>query len=67
MQIITKGDVVMKTLTKEKIQVSKADKTEEMPKFQDEFQSYLTEQMVKTTFNGLEVSTFSWYKNVLGI
>lgn len=57
----------MKTLTKEKTQVSNVTKTEEVTKSQDEFQSYLTEQMVKTTFNGLEVSTFSWYKDVLGI
>ncbi len=57
----------MKILTKEKTQVSKGVKTEGMSKSQDEFQSYLTEQTVKTTFNGLEVSTFSWYKDVLGI
>lgn len=33
----------------------------------DEFESYLKRQQVKTTFNGLEIETFSWYKKVLGL
>ena len=36
-------------------------------KFNDEFESYLKKQCLKTTFNGLEIETFSWYKKVLGI
>ena len=36
-------------------------------KFNDEFQSYLKKQCLKTTFNGLELETFSWYKKVLGL
>lgn len=36
-------------------------------KFNDEFDSYLQKQWVKTTFNGLEIETFSWYKKVLGL
>ncbi len=36
-------------------------------KFNDEFDSYLKKQCLKTTFNGLEIETFSWYKKVLGI
>lgn len=36
-------------------------------KFNDEFDSYLKKQWVKTTFNGLEIETFSWYKKVLGL
>lgn len=33
----------------------------------DEFDNYLKRQQVKTTFNGLEIETFSWYKKVLGL
>lgn len=36
-------------------------------KFNDEFESYLKNQCLKTTFNGIEVETFSWYKKVLGL
>lgn len=36
-------------------------------KFNDEFQNYLKKQCLKTTFNGLELETFSWYKKVLGL
>lgn len=36
-------------------------------KFNDEFDNYLKRQCLKTTFNGLEIETFSWYKKVLGL
>ena len=36
-------------------------------KFNDEFQHYLKKQCLKTTFNGLELETFGWYKKVLGL
>lgn len=36
-------------------------------KFNDEFENYLNRQCLKTTFNGLELETFSWYKKVLGL
>ena len=36
-------------------------------RFDNEFDSYLKKQCLKTTFNGLEIETFSWYKKVLGI
>ena len=36
-------------------------------KFNDEFENYLKIQCLKTTFNGLEIETFSWYKKVLGL
>lgn len=36
-------------------------------KFDSEFDNYLKKQCLKTTFNGLEIETFSWYKKVLGI
>lgn len=36
-------------------------------KFNDEFEHYLKSQCLKTTFNGLELETFSWYKKVLGL
>ena len=35
--------------------------------FNDEFESYLRKQQVKTTFNGSEVESFSWYKKALGL
>lgn len=40
---------------------------EKKSKFNDEFESYLKKQCLKTTFNGLEIETFSWYKKVLGL
>ena len=36
-------------------------------KFADEFESYLKTQCTKTTFNGSELESFSWYKKVLGL
>ncbi len=36
-------------------------------KFNDEFQNYLKQQCLKTTFNGVELEAFSWYKKVLGL
>ena len=36
-------------------------------KFEDEFQSYLKAQCLKTTFKGIELETFSWYKKMLGL
>lgn len=36
-------------------------------KFDDEFQNYLKKQCVKTTFNGIEIEEFSWYKKMLGL
>lgn len=36
-------------------------------KFNDEFEKYLKAQCLKTTFNGIELETFSWYKKVLGL
>ena len=36
-------------------------------KFNDEFEDYLKAQCLKTTFNGAELETFSWYKKVLGL
>ena len=35
--------------------------------FNDEFESYLKKQQVKTTFNGAEVESFSWYRKALGL
>ena len=35
--------------------------------FNDEFENYLKKQQLKTTFNGSELETFSWYKKVLGL
>ncbi len=36
-------------------------------RFTDEFEKYLKSQCLKTTFNGLEMETFSWYKKMLGL
>lgn len=36
-------------------------------KFNDEFENYLKKQCLKTTFNGIELETFTWYKKVLGL
>lgn len=46
-----------------------SNKTEQKvkSKFNDEFDNYLKRQCLKTTFNGLEIETFSWYKKVLGL
>ena len=39
----------------------------EKANFKDEFENYLQKQCLTTTFNGLEIETFSWYKKVLGL
>ncbi len=36
-------------------------------KFTEEFEKYLKMQSLKTTFNGCDIETFSWYKKMLGI
>ena len=36
-------------------------------KFTEEFEKYLKKQSLKTTFNGCDIETFSWYKKALGI
>lgn len=33
----------------------------------DEFEKYIVQQRSKTTFNGIEVAAFSWYKKILGL
>lgn len=35
--------------------------------FNDEFENYLKKQQVKTTFNGTELESFSWYRKALGL
>ena len=58
--ILKKGGIMStKTLTQEKQEVKS--------KFNDEFDNYLKKQCLKTTFNGLELETFSWYKKMLGL
>ena len=46
--------------------VSKESKTVKSA-FNDEFENYLKMQQVKTTFNGSEVESFSWYRKALGL
>ena len=52
----------MAALTKETEKIE-----EKKSKFADEFDMYLKKQCLKTTFNGLEMETFSWYKKMLGL
>ncbi len=33
----------------------------------DEFDEYLKNQCMKTTFNGIEIETFKWYTKMLGM
>lgn len=57
-----KGEGIMSIL------VTDASKTvQKKSKFNDEFENYLKKQYVKTTFNGLELETFTWYRKVLGL
>lgn len=55
-----KGDGMTALVTKTKEKKVKS-------KFNDEFEDYLKAQCLKTTFNGVELETFSWYKKVLGL
>lgn len=43
------------------------EKSKVNSKFNDEFDKYLKRQCLKTTFNGIEIETFSWYKKMLGL
>ena len=36
-------------------------------RFNDEFENYLKKQQIKTTFNGSELESFSWYRKALGL
>ena len=49
--------------TTETIETKKIKKS----KFNDDFETYLRKQCLKTTFNGSELETFSWYRKVLGL
>ena len=33
----------------------------------EEFEKYVVEQRTSTTFNGIEVAEFSWYKKLFGL
>lgn len=46
--------------------ISKETKTVKSA-FSDEFENYLKKQQVKTTFNGYEIQSFSWYRKALGL
>ena len=58
----SKGEGSMVTLA-ERNRVKK----EVFPKPVDDFEKYLKQQRLKTTFNGIEVAEFSWYKKLLGM
>ena len=53
----------METVTATKATSPKKTKS----KINDEFEQYLKKQCMKTTFNGVELETFTWYKKVLGL
>ena len=42
-------------------------KKESKSSLNDEFETYLKKQQVKTTFNGNSIEPFSWYKKSLGL
>lgn len=52
-----------KMATTETTETQKVNKS----KFNDEFENYLKKQCLKTTFNGSELESFSWYRKVLGL
>ena len=53
------GEKTMKLISKEIKTVKSA--------FNDEFENYLKKQQLKTTFNGTELDSFSWYRKALGL
>jgi hypothetical protein len=46
---------------------AKAQEKKTKSKHSEEFEAYLKERCMKTTFNGMEIESFSWYKKMLGI
>ena len=58
--------MIKKVKEKEMKLISKESKTVKST-FNDEFENYLKKQQIKTTFNGSEVESFSWYKKALGL
>ena len=53
------GEKTIKLISKEIKTVKSA--------FNDEFENYLKKQQLKTTFNGTELESFSWYRKALGL
>ena len=47
--------------------ISEKEVKKSKSKFTDEFEDYLKTQCAKTTFNGTELESFTWYKKVLGL
>ncbi len=35
--------------------------------FNEDFEDYLKRQQLRTTFNGMELKSFSWYRKALGL
>ena len=59
MCVTNRGEKTMKLISKEIKTVKSA--------FNDEFENYLKKQQLKTTFNGTELESFSWYRKALGL
>lgn len=46
---------------------AESKKVENSRDYKDEFDEYLKTQCLKTTFNGIEIESFSWYTKMLGV
>jgi len=46
---------------------SEAKKETKVKSKKDEFEIFLKNQCLKTTFNGIEIESFSWYEKMLGV
>ena len=53
------GDLRMKLISKEVKTVKSS--------FNEDFEDYLKRQQLRTTFNGMELKSFSWYRKALGL
>ena len=46
---------------------SETTKQTQTENYEEEFEAYLKNQCLRTTFNGLEIESFSWYKKMIGV
>ena len=46
---------------------SETTKQTQTKNYEEEFEAYLKNQCLRTTFNGLEIESFSWYKKMIGV
>ena len=55
-----RSEFMVKTVSEKEVKKVKSP-------FADEFEDYLKHQRTKTTFNGTELESFTWYKKILGL